>query len=56
MIGGWYNGKADINIEYDCSNSNQVIQVGACNTNEPKAMVHDNIDIIIAIIIIREHA
>ena len=44
VIGGWCNRKTDINIEYDCSNSNQVVQVGACNTNEPKTMVHDNID------------
>ena len=46
MIGGWCNEKTDINIEYDCSNSNQVVQVGARNTNKPKTMVHDDDNII----------
>ena len=40
MISGWCNRKTDIDIEYDCSNSNQIVKVGACKTNKPKTKVH----------------
>ena len=39
VIGGWCNRKTNINIKYDCSNSDQIVQVGARNTNKPKSRV-----------------
>ena len=36
MISGWCDRKTDVNVEYDCSKSNEIVQVWACKTDEPK--------------------